>query len=133
MLGKIAAFEFRYQLTSPLFAAAAAVLFAGPFFDMAVRKFLVIGGGQVLFNAPHAIIVSHLAVSLVFLFVGAAFVSNVIVRDDQSGFGPILRSTDLRKSDYLIGRFLGAFAIVALLIAAATFGQWLGTLMPFAN
>ncbi|ANB18883.1 M1 family aminopeptidase [Dokdonella koreensis] len=133
MLGTIAAFEFRYQVRSPLFAVSAAALFLGAFVDMAVAKLLTIGGGNVLYNSPHSIIVSHLLVSLVFLFVGAAFVSNVIVRDDQTGFGPILRTTGISKASYLFGRFLGAFAVAALLLAAATAGQWLGTLMPFAD
>ncbi|HEY4559381.1 MAG TPA: M1 family aminopeptidase, partial [Lysobacter sp.] len=37
------------------------------------------------------------------------------------------------KADYLFGRFLGAFAVGALLLAATTLGLWLGTLMPFAD
>jgi len=133
MFGKIAAFEFRYQVKSPLFMAAAALLFIAAFTDMAVAKIATAGGGNVLFNAPHAVIVSHLIVSLVFLFLGAAFVSNVIVRDDQTGFGPIVRSTRIGKFDYLFGRFLGAFAAGALVMATVTLGQWIGTLMPFAN
>jgi ABC-2 type transport system permease protein len=133
MFGKIAAFEFRYQVRSPLFVAAATLLFIAAFTDMAVAKLATAGGGNVLFNAPHAIIVSHLMVSLVFLFLGAAFVSNVIVRDDQTGFGPIVRSTRIGKFDYLFGRFLGAFASGALVMATVPLGQWIGTLMPFAD
>jgi ABC-type transport system involved in multi-copper enzyme maturation permease subunit len=133
MLGRIAAFEFRYQARSPLFAAAALLLFAAAFADMAVGKILTSGGGNVLYNAPHAIIMSHLIASLLFLFLGAAFVSNVIVRDDQTGFGPLVRSTRITKSDYLFGRFLGAFAAGALILAAVPLGAWLGTLMPFAD
>ena len=133
MFAKVAAFEFRYQVRSPLFIAAAALLFIAAFTDMAVAKLATAGGGNVLFNAPHAIIVSHLVVSLVFLFLGAAFVSNVIVRDDQTGFGPIVRSTRIGKFDYLFGRFLGAFAAGALIMAMVTLGQWIGTLMPFAD
>jgi ABC-type transport system involved in multi-copper enzyme maturation permease subunit len=132
MIGKIAAFEFRYQAGSPLFGAAAALLFFGAFADMSVAKMMTAGGGNVLFNAPHAIIVSHLLVSMLFLFLGAAFVSNVIVRDDQTGFGPMVRSTRITKFDYLFGRFLGAFAAGALVMAAVPLGAWLGTLMPFA-
>ena len=133
MLGSVAAFEFRYQARSPLFIAAAALLFLGAFADMALFKLMSVGGGNVLFNSPHAIIVSHLLVSLIFLFLGAAFVSNVIVRDDQTGFGPLVRSTRITKFDYLFGRFLGAFAVGALVMAAVPLGAWLGTLMPFAN
>ncbi|HEX9948002.1 MAG TPA: M1 family aminopeptidase [Allosphingosinicella sp.] len=133
MLGKIAAFEFRYQIKSPLFIASASLLFLTFFADMALVKLGTVGGGNVLFNSPHAIIVSHLGVSLIFLFLGAAFVSNVVVRDDQTGFGPLVRSTRITKFDYLFGRFLGAFAVGALVMAAVPFGAWLGTMMPFAD
>lgn len=133
MLGQVAAFEFRYQVKSPLFIAAAFLLFAAAFVDMAVFKLATAGGGNVLYNAPHAIIVSHLVASLLFLFLGAAFVSNAVVRDDQTGFGPIIRTTPIGKADYLLGRFTGAFAVGALVLAAVPIGAWLGTLMPFAN
>jgi hypothetical protein len=133
MLGRIAAFEFRYQVRSPLFGAVACLLLLGAFADMSVAKLMTSGGGNVLFNSPHSIIMSHLLVSLLFLFVGAAFVSNVILRDDQTGFGPLVRSTRITKFDYLFGRFLGAFAAGALVMAAVTLGAWLGTLMPFAD
>lgn len=133
MLGKIAAFEFRYQIKSPLFGAVASFFFLAAFADMAVGKLMTSGGGNVLYNAPHSIIMSHLIVSLPFLFVGAAFVSNVILRDDQTGFGALVRSTRITKFDYLFGRFFGAFTVGALVMAAVTLGAWLGTLMPFAD
>jgi len=133
MLAKIAAFEFRYQSRSPLFFAVSASLFALAFVDMAVFKLATSGGGNVLFNSPHSIIMSHLIASLLFLFVGAAFVSNAVVRDDQTAFGPIVRSTRIGKFDYLFGRFLGAFAVGALVLAAVPLGAWLGTMMPFAD
>jgi hypothetical protein len=133
MFSEVARFEFRYQIKSPLFAAAAALLFLAAFVDMSVAKIVGTHGGNVLFNSPHAIIVSHLLTSLVFFFAAAAFVSNVVVRDDQTGFGPILRSTDIGTANYLFGRFLGAFAVGALIMAATTAGAWLGTLMPFAD
>ena len=133
MLGSIAAFEFRYQTRSALFRAASAFFFLAALFDMAGVKLVGSAGGTVLYNSPHAIIVSHLLVSLVFLFVGAAVVSNVIVRDDQTAFGPIARATRMTKFDYLFGRFIGAFAAGALVVAAVTLGAWVGTLMPFAN
>jgi ABC-2 type transport system permease protein len=50
---------------------------------------------------------THLILSLFYMFVTTAFVANVIVRDDETGFGPIVRSTRMRKFDYLYGRFPG--------------------------
>lgn len=133
MLGQVAAFEFRYQVRSPLFYAAAAIIFIFAFVDMAVFKLGQVGGGQVLFNAPHSIVVTHLLFSTVFLFLGAAFVSNVIVRDDITGFGPIIRSSGVTRRDYLLGRFAGAFAASALVLATVPLATFIGTLMPFAN
>lgn len=133
MFRQIAGFEFRYQARSPLLLVAAALFFAAAFGDMAGAKLVSAGGGRVLFNSPHSVIVAHLLVSLVFVFVGAAVVSNVILRDDQTGFAPLIRSTRVTKFDYLFGRFLGAFAAGALVMAAATLGAWAATLMPFAN
>ncbi|HYI42807.1 MAG TPA: M1 family aminopeptidase [Sphingomicrobium sp.] len=133
MLFQVAAFEFRYQSGSPLFRAATAIVFLAAFADMSLVKFGQVGGGQVLFNAPHSIIVTHHLFSMIFLFLGAAFVSNVIVRDDQTGFGPIIRSTGITKRHYLIGRFAGAFAAGALILATVPLASWLGTLMPFAD
>jgi hypothetical protein len=133
MLGSVAAFEFRYQIKSPLALAVAGLLLIGSFVDMSVAKLMTSGGGNVLYNAPHSIIMSHVVVSLLFLFLGAAFVSNVILRDDQTGFGPIIRSTRIGKADYLFGRFIGAFGAGALILAAVPIGAWLGSLMPFAD
>ena len=133
MLAKIAAFELRYQIRSPLALSVMAFFFIATFVDMAVAKMMTSAGGNVLHNSPHSIIMSHVVVSLLFLFVGAAFVSNVILRDDQTGFGPIIRSTRISKADYLFGRFLGAFALGALIFAAVPLGAFLGSLMPFAD
>lgn len=133
MFRSVAAFEFRYQVRSPLAIAAASLFFLAAFADMAVFKLVSVGGGNVLFNSPHSIIVFHLGASLLFLFLGATFVSDVIVRDDRTGFGPLVRATHITKAAYLFGRFTGAFAVGALVLAGATLGSWLGTLMPFAN
>jgi hypothetical protein len=43
-------------------------------------------------NAPFAIGMTHLVLFAVFyMFVSTAFVANVVVRDDETGFGTIIR------------------------------------------
>ena len=76
-------------------------------------------GGNIKANAPYAIGQMHLILTLFFMFVSTAFVSNVIVRDADSGFGPMVRSTRVRKFDYLIGRFTGAFFAAAVAFLAS--------------
>ena len=64
------------------------------------------------------------------MFIPAAFVSNVVIRDDETGFGPIVRSTRIGKFDYLFGRFAGAFAAAGIAFLAVPLAIWLGTLLP---
>lgn len=61
--------------------------------------------------------------------IGAAFVANVIVRDDETGFAPIVRSTRMRKFDYLFGRFSGAFAAGCCAFAAVPLAMLIGASM----
>ena len=70
-------------------------------------------GGNVLANSPHAIALAHMLLAIFFMFATTAFVANVVVRDDDTKFGPIVRSTRVTKVDYLIGRFTGATAAAA--------------------
>jgi ABC-type transport system involved in multi-copper enzyme maturation permease subunit len=67
------------------------------------------------------------------MFVTTAFVSNAVIRDDETGFGPIVRSTKVTRFDYLIGRFIGAFAIAALCMLLVPLAICLGSLMPWAD
>ena len=117
MFGKIARFEFRYQLRNPVFwVAAVALLPAARSASIASReRSASASGGNVHKNAPvRASPRRMLIMSVFFMFVTTAFVANVVVRDDETGFGPIIRSTRITKFDYLFGRFVGAFAAAAL-------------------
>ncbi len=132
MLAQIAAFEFRYQLKNPLLWMTAAVVFLLPFASLALGLGLE-EDVRVYKNSPYEVISKYMIISSLFMFVTAVFVSNTVLRDDETEFGPILRSTGISKFDYLFGRFVGALAIVALCLALVTPGIWLGSLMPGAD
>src|SRR5688572_10787307 len=133
MLATIAQFEFRYQLRNPLVWATAAVTFVMFFAAMNYKDFELGSEGGLVMNAAYANLRNYLVISILYMFVTTAFVANVIVRDDETGFGPIIRSTRITKFEYLFGRYLGAFAIAALLTSFVPLGTWIGTLMPWAN
>lgn len=133
MFGKIATFEFRYQLRQPVFWVAAGIFFLLTFGSVAIDQIQIGGGGGIHKNAPFAIAQTHLILAIFYMFVTTAFVANVIVRDDETGFGPILRSTRIRKFDYLYGRFTGAFAAAALSFLAVPLAFVLGSLMPWID
>lgn len=133
MFRRIAGFELRYQMTSPVFWVVAILFFLLTFGAMTIDQVQIGSSGNVHANAPTAIAQTHLILSIFFMFVTTAFVANVIVRDDESGFGPMVRSTQVRKFDYLIGRFAGAFLAAAAAFLAVPLAMWLGSLMPWLD
>lgn len=128
MLLRIAAFEFRYLLKNPLLWITAAAVFLMPFASLALGLELE-EDIQVFKNSPYEVISKYRIISCLFMFATTVFVSNIVLRDDETEFGPILRSTGISKFDYLFGRFLGAFAIVALCLTLVTPGIWIGSLV----
>lgn len=134
MLARIAAFEFRYQLKNPVFWVAATIFFLFSFGFVASDQVQIGGsGGNTWENSPFAVSQAILTFSVFYMFASTAFVANVVVRDDETGYGPIVRSTRVTKFDYLIGRFLGATAIAVLGFAAIPLGIWFGSLMPWLD
>jgi ABC-type transport system involved in multi-copper enzyme maturation permease subunit len=132
MLIDIARFEFRYLLRNPLLWVTATAVFALFFVSMGAGLELGSEGG-LLHNAAYATLRNYLVASIFFMFVTASFVANAVIRDDETGFGPIMRSTRIGKVDYLLGRFLGAFAVAALCLLLVPLGGWLGSVMPWAD
>ncbi len=133
MFGQIARFELRYQLRNPVFWTVAILFFLLTFGSMTIDQIKIGSGANIHKNAPMAVAQIHQIMSIFFMFVTTAFVANVIVRDDESGFGPMVRSTRVAKFDYLMARFLGAFAAAALAFAAIPLAIWLGSLMPWVD
>ena len=133
MFGKIASFELRYQLRNPVFWVVAILFFLLTFGSMTVEQIRIGGGGNIHKNAPLAIAQTQLVLSLFFMFVTTAFVANVIVRDNESGFGPMVVTTRVRKFDYLFARFLGAYLATAIAFIAVPLAIWLGSLMPWVD
>ncbi|HTB66058.1 MAG TPA: M1 family aminopeptidase [Steroidobacteraceae bacterium] len=133
MFAKIAGFEFRYQLRQPIFWIGL-LLFALLAFGAVASSNIQIGSSDnVHKNAAFAIAQACLAFAVIYTFVVVAFVANVIVRDDDTGFGAIIRTTPIRKFEYLFGRFTGAFAAAALAFLAVPIGLWLGSLAPWVD
>ncbi len=133
MFAKIAAFEFRYQLRQPAFWVIAFVFGLLAFGAVASENVSLGGGGNVHKNAPYALAQAHLIFTIFFMLASTAIVANVVVRDTTTGFGPLIHATRVSKFDYLYGRFLGAFAAVALCFTSVGLGNLIGTLMPWVD
>lgn len=133
MLLNIARFEFRYLLRNPLLWITAAVGFAMVFFSMNLEGWELGSEGGLLRNSAYATLRNSVMFALMFMFVTASFVANAVIRDDETGYGPIIRSTPITKFEYVIGRFLGAYAIAAACMLVVPVASLLGALMPWAN
>ena len=133
MFGSIARFELGYQFRNPVFWVVVVLFFLLPFGAMTTEQIQIGGGGNIHKNAPVAIAQVSLILTLFYMFVTTAFVANVIVRDDESGFGPMVRSTRVSKFDYLMARFLGAFVAVAITFLMVPLAIWIGSLMPWVD
>ncbi|SFS77851.1 M1 family aminopeptidase [Brevundimonas viscosa] len=133
MFGKIASFEFRYQLRQPAFWVIAIVFGLLAFGAVASPNVSLGSGGNVHKNAPYALAGAHIIFNVFFMLATTAIVANVIARDSHTGFGPLILSTRITKGAYLYGRFLGAFAAVALCYLSIAIGTLLGTFMPWVD
>ncbi|HWF76627.1 MAG TPA: M1 family aminopeptidase [Caulobacteraceae bacterium] len=126
MFGKIAWFEFRYQTRQVVFWVAVVIFALLAFGSVASDNVRIGATDNVHKNAPFVIGATTLIFAELYMFVVAALVANVIVRDEETGFGGIIRSTRISKADYLYGRFLGAFGAALVGFLAVPFGLWLG-------
>ena len=133
MFASIAAFELRYQLRNPVFWVVAILFFLITFGATTIEQIQIGSGGNVHVNSPAAIARIHIILSVFFMFVTTAFVANVIVRDDESGFGPMVKSTRVSKFDYLLARFAGAATAAAAAFAFVPLAIFLGSLMPWLD
>ena len=133
MFRSIAAFELRYQLKSPAFWVTAALFLLLTFAATASDNVSIGSGGNVWKNSPYAIAQTLMVMSVFAIFIMTAFVANVVVRDDETGFGPIIHSTRVSRFDYLFGRFSGAFLAGCLLFLSVPLGMILGAAMPWVD
>src|SRR4051794_25363226 len=133
MIFGITGFEIRYQLRNPVFWVSIAIFFLMGFGLTASQNVSVGTPGGVHENAPNAIAVTMAIFTLFYLFVITAFVANAIVRDDTSGFAPIVRATSVSVRDIVLGRFGGGLVVAWLGYLAVPLGMWAGSIMPWVD
>jgi ABC-type transport system involved in multi-copper enzyme maturation permease subunit len=133
MFRHIAAFELRYQLKSAVFWVGCTIFFLLTFGSVTSDQIQIGSRGSVHVNAPLAILQTLAIVTLFAVFVIVALVANVVIRDDATGFAPIVRTTSVSKRDYLLGRYVGALLVSFLVFASTPLGIFVGSLMPWLD
>ncbi|UTW54737.1 M1 family aminopeptidase [Kordiimonas sp. SCSIO 12610] len=127
MLFKIARYEFKYMVRSPQTIVGFAVFFLLPFFAMVSSNVQIGGGGNVMVNSPFAIMQTLLIMSVFSIFLVPAYVANAVLKDIDHKMDGIIFSTPISKSDYLFGRFFGAFGALLVTLLAMPLGMLVGT------
>jgi ABC-2 type transport system permease protein len=130
MFAPVAAFEWRYQLKSPVFWVGCLIFFLLTFGATTVDQIQIGSRGNVNINSPFAILQTLGIMNVFAVFVVVAMVAGTVLRDDETGFAPILRSTRIGKGAYLTGRFVGSVAAALLVLASVPLAIAAGAAMP---
>src|SRR5262245_40362925 len=130
MLAKVARFELRYQLTSPIFWITAIVFFLLTLTLILSDSIRIGWGGYVTRNSPFTTSLIAMIMTTFAVFISTAVVSNTVLRDDETGFGPIIRTTRLSQFSYLFGRFTGGFLVSCLVYLSVPLALAIGAFWP---
>ena len=133
MFRAIALFELRYHLRAPLFYVGFVIFFLLSFGSVVIDEIRIGGRGNVNYNSPYAILQTLAIMNVFGIFIVTAFVASAVIRDDETGFASILRSTRIRKLEYLAGRFTGALVVAFLAMASVPLGMLVGSWMPWVD
>lgn len=133
MLSKIAGFEFRYQLFTPLFLVVFLIFFLLTFGAVTSENISIGSTGAVNVNSPYAIATVILILGLFGTFIPTAFLASGVLRDAEFKTEEIFYSSPIRERDYLLGRFVGAFAVTILAFASVPIAVLVGSSMPWIN
>jgi ABC-2 type transport system permease protein len=129
----VATFEWRLQWRSPVLWVGFALFFLLAFGATTVDQIQIGARGNVHINAPYAILQTTGIMSLFAVFVVVALVAGTVVRDEETGFAPILRSSRLTKWPYLGGRFAGSVAASLWVLASVPLAIAVGSFMPWLD
>ena len=133
MLSSIARFEWRYQVRSPVFWVGFILFFLLTFGATTIDTIQIGSRGNVNVNAPFAIVQTLAIMSVFAVFIVVAMVAGTVIRDDETGFAPILRSTRLSKGAYLFGRFGGSIFAALVVLSAVPLAIAIGSMMPWQD
>jgi ABC-2 type transport system permease protein len=99
---------------------------AGGVFKEATISF----GGRVLINGPRSIAISAAILGSFGVIVVAAMMGRAVQQDFEYEMHHFFFSAPIGKHAYVFGRFLGAYATLAVIFASIVLGFWAGAWIP---
>jgi ABC-type transport system involved in multi-copper enzyme maturation permease subunit len=133
MFAAVLRFELAYHLKSRLFLFGCLIFFLLAFLGVASPnvQFGSLGGAN--YNSPLALLQSQVAMAMIGVLVGAAFLNSAALRDTDQRMAEIIYSTRVTRAAYVFGRFIGAFTATYLVYLVSFIGFATGALMPWLD
>ncbi|WP_345274554.1 ABC transporter permease/M1 family aminopeptidase [Flaviramulus aquimarinus] len=84
-------------------------------------------------NSPIVIAKTMGAITGIFMILASMIMGVSVLRDFEYNIESLLFTTPINKKDYLLGRFLGSFAVLLFAFTGILFGMILGEFIPWQN
>ena len=126
-------FELKFRLKSLSTYVYFGLWFLLSFLAIAAEDFVSTGNGKQLLNGPYSTTVLYCLYSLFGAIVLAATFGTSILRDFQRDTYQLIFTKPISKLAYLGGRWAGSFVTCVLTFSGLVFGEFLGTLAPWAD
>jgi len=84
-------------------------------------------------NSPIVIAKTMGAITGIFMILASMIMGVSVLRDFEYNIESLLFSAPINKKDYLLGRFLGSFAVLLFAFTGILFGMMLSEFMPWHN
>ena len=94
------------------------------------REMSITFGSRVAIDAPRQIALAAAMLGSLGVIVAAAVMGRAVQQDFEHGMHHFFFSAPLKKADYVFGRFVGAYATLALIFSGIVLGLWCGTFIP---
>ncbi len=94
------------------------------------RDAMVTFGGRLLINAPRQVALTASFLGCFGVVVVAAVMGRSVQQDFEYDTHHFFFSAPIRKHHYVLGRFLGAYATLAVILSSIVLGAWLGSFIP---
>jgi ABC-2 type transport system permease protein len=133
MLSKIAGFEVRYQLFSPMFIAVFILFFLMFFTVISTDGNQLLRDGTTNINAPIVVSMIMILSSLFGGFIPAVFLSSGVLRDRTFKSEEIFFTRPVKETEFVLGRFLGGFIATILCFASVPLAILIGSQMPWLD
>ena len=136
MLWEVIKFELKYRLNRPATYIYFALWFLLAFCAIAASDIIQVGGdlGKIKQNASLTLFNMAGIFSIIpGVFISSAIMGVPILRDFEHKMESLIFTTNITKTSYLLGRFIGSFITLLLISTAFIWGTWLGCLMPWLD